>query len=495
MKARIEVDLGHPIGAVDPLIYGQFLSRRRWVADGGLHDPKHPDAGSDGIRRQVRDRIARLRPSVIRWPGGCTGTSYWWEAGIGPAQARPRTVDWHFGYDVANDFGTVEFVDFCRSVGAEPHLNFNTATASLRNALDWVEYVNGTGSSPNAELRRRHGRADPLNVRYWQIGNEDWGEWEIGQCSADENAVRAREWAKAIKRIDDGLKLIAVGCWRPEESVEWNAAVLDQAWDQVDYLAVHTYWRFSGRMGEAEYDRIVAAGFIEEDGIRALGGLVDLVARQKGTARRPRLAFTEWNCADTDLRGMSAAWRPEAPQFRLMDALAVAGFLNAMQRQCRLVGLANFAQTINVVGALFVDQDHVVPETVYWPLLMQRENSGPISVPAHVECDGYLLHDHRHLGAVPYLDASATHDERGRRAWISVVNRSRDDEMVTDVVLRDRSPKPAATVIQLAADDPLAQNTPDSPDAVLPRTERVTVDGDLSLSLPPHSYTIVALEY
>ncbi len=180
LRASVHVDPASVTGTIDANIYGQFLSRRRWVVESALYEPGHPDADENGIRRQVRAAIAAARPPVLRWPGGCTGTTYQWEDGIGPRQSRPRSLDWHFGYDVDNGFGTAEFIAFCRSVGAEPQINLPLGTGSLADALNWLEYVNASGPSRWAELRRSHGFPEPWNVRYWQIGNEEWGEWEIG---------------------------------------------------------------------------------------------------------------------------------------------------------------------------------------------------------------------------------------------------------------------------------------------------------------------------
>ena len=147
MRTSITVDPNRVTAHIDPNIYGQFISRRRGVADGGLHAPEHPDADAHGLRKTVVEAIAASAPPVLRWPGGCTGTSYDWREGVGPQDQRERTIDAHFGYDVSNDFGTAKFVQFCRQIGAEPHLNLSTGLGSLRDALEWLEYCNFTTPS------------------------------------------------------------------------------------------------------------------------------------------------------------------------------------------------------------------------------------------------------------------------------------------------------------------------------------------------------------
>jgi alpha-N-arabinofuranosidase len=103
-----------------------------------------------------------------------------------------------------------------------------------------------------------HGYEEPFNVRYWQIGNEEWGSWELGQLAPQENAVRCREWAKAIKRLDPSLKVLAVGCYEPAQAVDWNLAVLREAWEYIDFLTVHTYWPFDPNADGGDYERVLS---------------------------------------------------------------------------------------------------------------------------------------------------------------------------------------------------------------------------------------------
>lgn len=491
--ATIEIRPERELGRVDPLIYGQFLSRRRGVADQGLHWPGHPKAGPDGIRADVRQAIADLRPTVIRWPGGCTGTTYHWQDGVGPSDRRPRTLDWHFGYDVGNGFGTAEFVAFCRSIGAEPHINLTTGGGSMQEALDWVEYANGTGPSKWAERRRADGYADPFRVPLWQIGNEEWGAHEIGHCTPEEYGARAREWGKAIKKLDPALRTLAVGCWKDDRLIDWNLPVLREAWDHIDFICPHPYWDFNPAVDDG-YERIAAVGYLEERKLEALSGLIDLVARERGSSRRPRIAFTEWNCRNRGQREMSRAWSPtRTTQYRLVDALACAGFLNALQRQCRNVGLATFAQPVNVVGALMVTEEQVVRETVYWALWLQRRYSGPVALGVDSDCPGSVVEAGSGAMEVPVLDVSATASESGDRIWLSIVNRGRKDAVTACVRVRDRQLRGEVVGRRLWWEDALAGNTPDDPDRITPRAFRVPTGGTLELELPPHSYTVLEL--
>lgn len=481
---------GGELGEIRPEIYGQFLSRRRWVADEALHQPDHPDAGSDGLRRTVVAAIDDLAPPVVRWPGGCTGTSYEWQRGIGPAQERERTVDWHFGYGVGNGFGTVEFVDFCRQVGAEPQINLTTGTGDLRDALAWVEYCNGTDDTVWANLRRQHGRAEPLDVRYWQIGNEEWGSWELGTTTPEANAARVREWAKAIKRLDPTQRVAGVGAFGPDSLIDWNLPLLRAAWEHLDYLTVHTYWPFDPAAPDGDLTRVLSGPYRDEQTLVALQGLIELVGREHPGTPGPKIAVTEWNCVDETQHEMSPRWRPGEARYRLVDALAVATFLNVMQRRSHSVGLADFAQTINVVGALLVTDDAVVRETVYWPLLMQRHHSGSTALDVAVSCGTVPAQGQQgEASTMPALDVSLTTERGGRRSWVSVVNRS---SSATRVHLDLGVPLTGDVVVhQLTHPDPLARNTLAHPEEVTTVTRHESFGTDAALTLPGSSYTVL----
>ena len=492
--AQIAIDLDRTVGHVRPEIYGQFLSRRRWVVEDALYQPSHPDADEHGIRTTVADAVRELAPPVVRWPGGCTGTSYEWERGIGPVEQRSRTIDWHFGYDVDNEFGTAEFIRFCRSVGAEPQLNLTTGTGTLREALGWLEYCNSGHDSYYANLRRSHGHAEPFDVRYWQIGNEEWGAHEIGRVPADENARRCREWARALHKLDPRVTVLAAGGWRPDVAVDWNLPLLREAWDDLDFLCVHTYWRFDPNRRDGDYDRLIGVTDREEAGIRALRGLIDLVGREKGTTHAPRLAFTEWNAANTAHHEMTPGWRPTQTQYRMIDAAVCATFLNVLQRQSDTVGLANFAQTINVVGALVVNDEAVVREPVYWPLWMQRRHSGPVAVDARVHCpEVYCEAWSGAPGSTPALDVSATRSEAGDTLWVSVVNRDKNAAHAVDLELRHGSHAGTARRIQLSAPTPLSTNSVAEPEVVRPTQDSVDLAATPRVTEPPCSYTIFEL--
>src|SRR5579883_340582 len=327
------------------------MCRRPGCSEGGLYAPDSPTADASGLRRDVVAAIQALRPPIIRWPGGCTGTSYHWLDGVGPVEQRPRKIDLHFGWPSRYEFGTAEFIAFCRRIGAEPHLNLAMGIGTLEEAAGWVEYCNGTHDTYYANLRRQHGQEEPFGVRYWQIGNENYGPWEIGHSTPSEYGTQAREWAKTLRRLDPTIKLLAVG-GAADDDGQWAWEVIPKVAPYVDYITFHTYWRSDGPAGSDPWYQLLAAPHGAELKIQQIAAIIRTVRRALPAggrlASRPlKVACTEWNTMPGSAFMES---HPDIgsfkPSYHLHDALAVATFGNVMQRHCREITLATVAQTI-----------------------------------------------------------------------------------------------------------------------------------------------------
>ena len=505
MKARVKLDLERTIGQIDPNIYGQFMCRRPGVSEGGLYAPESPSADEYGLRRNVVRYMSELNPPLIRWPGGCTGTSYHWMDGVGPIDDRPRNIDLHFGWEARYEFGTDEFIAFCRRIGAEPHLNFAMGTGTLDEAAAWVEYCNGTLDTTYANLRRQHGHPEPYNVKYWQFGNEMYGPWEIGHCTAKEYGAETREWAKTLRRLDPSISMIAVGGgdWI---AADWAREVVPQVGPYVDYISFHTYWHATP--ASDSWYTTLAGPHIAEQTIDELGAVIRTMRRRDRHYRNLGIAITEWNATPAGtMMTNHPIFNPFGPTYHLRDALAVASFINIMQRHCNEVTLATIAQSINVVGLIMVNGEDVWREPVYWPLWMQVRHSGPISLDTLVESDTFDQPSHdqtklppfiaqrRALTNLKYLDCSSTYDPKRGKLYLSLVNRHRTDEIAVRVDIPNTAVASEGMAHTLHHDDAMAMNTPDNPDNVIPSSEPAHGLGThFTWEVRPHSYTILELD-
>ena len=199
---QIKVDIDRQLGRIHPHIFGGFAEHLSRCIYGGIYDPGSPLADEDGLRTDVLDALRRLNMPVIRYPGGNFVSGYRWMDGVGPVETRPARPELAWETTEPNSFGTNEFVRFCRKINTKPYFVVNCGDGDMREARDWVEYCNGTQNTALANLRREHGFTAPHNVKYWGIGNEVDGEWQIGYKTPQEYARAYKEFAKVMRWVD-----------------------------------------------------------------------------------------------------------------------------------------------------------------------------------------------------------------------------------------------------------------------------------------------------
>src|SRR5919201_1212901 len=211
--ARISLDPDRALGRIDRRIFGAFIEHLGRCIYGGIFDEDSPLSDAQGFRRDVLEAARALRPPILRWPGGNFVSGYHWTDGIGPRDQRPRRLELAWHDEESNRFGTDEFIAYCRALGAEPYICINMGTGSLDEAQAWVEYCNGTGNSYWANQRRANGHPEPYRVRYWGLGNEMYGSWQIGAMSAEEYTAAGRRFAAIMHKTDPSIELVSCGQW------------------------------------------------------------------------------------------------------------------------------------------------------------------------------------------------------------------------------------------------------------------------------------------
>ena len=483
IDAILHIDLERRRGPAQPLAFGQFIEHLGRCIYGGVFEPGSPLADEHGFRKDALEAIQRLRPPILRWPGGNFASGYHWLDGVGPVSERPARFDRAWRKPEPNAFGTHEFIRYCRLLGAEPHICVNMGSGTLDEAANWVEYCNRQSGTHYADLRRRHGAAEPFAVKYWGLGNEVYGPWQIGHLSAEEYARRAREFAKVMRLTDGDIRLVAVGAHDPE----WDWEVLKTAGQAIDYISVHAYFQPDAA---DPYYSLLAWPAVEEEYVRDLHHLIRAARRRFGIRRPISIAFDEWNVW---YRTFPEAVKEDPlleEQYNLGDALCVAAFLNMLRRNCDAVGMANLAQTVNVLGAILTRPDGLVLQTIYHPLVMQRELSGPIVLDGLAESDQFETRLAGRKYSVGYLDACVTLDEAQRKLYLSCVNFHREEGMRLRLRVSTRM-APEATLHSLTGPDPEAANTFEQPEAVRAYTETRTMTADGYIELPPHSANVL----
>src|SRR5205823_13417226 len=195
-------------------------------------------------------KLKALRPAFIRWPGGNVAQDYHWMWGIGPRDRRTTWVNLSWANELEpSDFGTDEFVRLCENLGSQPSITVNVEGrgATVDEAAAWVEYANGAATSKYGAMRAANGHPNPFGVKFWEIGNEIWGNWVRGHSDAETYARNYNRYAQAMRAVDPSIKLIAVG----DNDMNWNRTVLREAGRNIDYLAIHHYYGRSEMRGDS----------------------------------------------------------------------------------------------------------------------------------------------------------------------------------------------------------------------------------------------------
>src|SRR5499427_5333271 len=248
---RTYVDTRRTIAPIDRNLFGSFLEHLGRAIYEGIYDPDSKLSDSSGFRKDVIAEIRALGVPIIRYPGGNFVSGYNWLDGIGPKQDRPRVLDKAWNSINTNQFGTDEFLAWCKVVGTLPLMGLNLGTGTPEQAAAMVEYCNIEKGTRWSDLRRKNGIAEPYRVQHWCLGNEMDGPWQIGHMTASEYGLKAADAARQMRYVDSSLKFVACGSSGPfmPTYLEWDREVLEQCYEYVDGLSLHRYFDNSESTG------------------------------------------------------------------------------------------------------------------------------------------------------------------------------------------------------------------------------------------------------
>lgn len=462
-QATLTVLADEPIGTISPLIHGQFAEHLgRCCNDGLWVGPDSTIPNRAGFRTDVLDALRDLRIPILRWPGGCYADVYHWRDGIGPYERRPRTLGESCGLQVVEDnaLGTHEFVALCREIGAEPYLAGNMGSGTPQELADWVHYCNGKLDTTRVRERAANGHPEPMSVRYWGVGNENWG------CGGNMDPVDyAREFirhATFIERTDPAVEMVACGDCRRD----WNLRVVETLRNNIgflNHLSVHQYYIAGSGTGfsEAEYYKIMRAGDLVDEDIRFTDEILRFFAAGR---RKVGIAFDEWGVWHPECRGTC---NYEAPN-TLRDAIAAAGVLDVFHRWCNEISMANMAQIVNVLQCIVqTDGPAMWLTPTYHLFRLYKPHRGATAVRTTLESPTTDAPDLGVLKAGQVALASASASLREGRLVVSLTNRHRREPLDVTVKVRGAAIPSEAQVL---TGDPAATNSADDPERVVIQT-------------------------
>jgi alpha-N-arabinofuranosidase len=510
MKAAVKLDRDNLIGATDRRLFGAFIEHLGRCIYGGIFEPGHRQADARGFRKDVLAMVRELKPTIMRYPGGNFVSGYNWEDGVGPVESRPRRLDLAWMSTEPNTFGTNEFIDWCRAADIEPMLAVNLGTRGGDAARNLVEYCNHPGGTAWSDLRRRHGWDKPHDVKFWCLGNEMDGWWQMEMKTATEYGRIATEAAKMMKWVDPTIELAACGSsGRTMPSFgAWEDTVLEHTFDHVEYISLHTY--LNNYAGDAA--AFLASPDLMDDFIEEVVAIADAVAARRRSPKRIMLSFDEWNVWYRTRRNRQERVKPDWPvapeileePYDMLDALTFGGACISLINHADRVKAACLAQLVNAIAPIMTQTGGPAwRQTIFYPFA-DFSNLGRGNVlHAAVDCPTYAasyfdprgtVDAYYPLPAVPYLKLSAVHDPAGTLT-LFCLNRHLTETMEVAVDAKGFAGLTVKKAHQLCDRDLTALNTKDEPDRVKPAPlDGVEIKGtNMRATLAPASWNVIRL--
>jgi len=498
---KIFIVIPEKIGTINPNIYGHFVEHLGGVIYDGIwvgEDSNIPNI--NGIRKDIVDALRKINPPVVRWPGGCFSETYNWRDGIGPREKRPKTVNWWYTLDnrlESNKFGTHEFINFCRLVGAEPYFAANIASIPPLEVRNWIEYCNfPSGTTSLAELRRENGSTEPFSVKYWGIGNENWGGG--GSFTPEDYCTEFRRVTTIVKSLDRDLRVIACGAngddteWTRRFFEKWKDSTIN---DPVKFFgySVHYYCGTAGNALEFDsnqwYELLYKASYIE-DIIEKHRKIMDTFDPE----RKIGLVVDEWGCWHPEGSGPSKGRNLFEQQITMRDALVTGITLNIFNNHCDKVIMANVAQMVNCLHSLFfADGENFVLTPNYYVFDMYKGHQNGNTIKTIIETEDIQFKAGDREEKIFGLNCSAS--IKDKKLTLTIVNPHFTDSCETQIVLFGANEGRVLKHIVLQAEDPHLFNDLNSPDRVTPVEDHPNLSGkDLVLTLPPASVSLLEIE-
>lgn len=444
----------------------------------------------EGWDPEVVDFMRRARLPMLRFPGGNFVSGYHWEDGVGPLDARPVLPNPAWPIIEWNHVGTDDWLRLCELVGAEPLICINAGNGSTDEARRWVEYVNGPADSPMGRRRAANGHPEPYGVRYWEIGNELYGRWQIGYTDGEGYALRYADFVAEMRKADPNLLLVANGLGglrrtpdrKGYQRPEWNYALVRVNGRRVRSISVHPLigGRTDPRSDPVEiWQELVAFA----DGYGDY--LKELVARpMRQAGLEPKVAITEMQIF---------THQPALPNNKsIAEPLWLASMLHTCFRSGGLVELLTHSALLNHGGGLGKKRGVVYAEPVWWATHLYSTQPG--TIPVEVRTDSPVFSSKGRYCArrenVPYLDAAALLDPEGETCTVFVINRHPGAAMQTTLDLRGFPAVGTVEAVTLSAGSLTERNSWDTPDRIRPVPSRLTLTGGrLAHTFPPLSLT------
>lgn len=493
MSTLIRINTALDMGTISRFIYGHFSEHLgRCIYSGFWVGEDSSIPNTDGIRTDVIEALRRIKIPVLRWPGGCFADEYHWKDGIGPREKRKRMVNTHWGGVIENNhFGTHEFMRLCELLGCEPYLAGNVGSGTVQEMSEWIEYITFDGESPMARWRAENGRSEPWRLKYFGVGNENWG------CGGN---MRPEYYADIYRRFQTYIrnygenKVYKVACGSHDANYRWTEVLMQEAARYMDGLSLHYYtvphtWAQKGsatQFDEADWFITLKKALVMDELVRNHSEIMD----RYDPERRIGLIVDEWGTWYDVEPGTNPGFLYQ--QNSLRDALVAGVTLNIFNQHCQRVHMANLAQTINVLQSLILTQDEqMVLTPTYHVFDLYQVHQDATLLETRLENGGeYTLKEE----SLSRLHVSASRNAEGK-VHVSICNLDPHRAEDVKIVLEGMEGINMATGRTITADAMNAHNTFDQPEQVTPQElPNVGINGNLIYArVAPMSVSVIGM--
>jgi alpha-L-arabinofuranosidase len=483
IHTTVTIDPNRELGRIDPKVYGHQLEHLERIVYGGVFDPASPHADKLGLRSDVIRAMKEMGGArVIRWPGGNFASYYHWKDGIGPRHKRPKRYDVVWSTYESNYFGTDEYLALCRKMECEPFITVNMGNGTLEEACQWVEYC------------RLQKREPPVKI--WGLGNEHFGPWQVGHYTAEEYGRKAVQYGQFMRSVQRDLQLVGVGVM---STPGWNETVLKHCGELIDYLSIHLYGHRYFHDGIDDYDQAVATSTFFEREMRAMADQLAIAETNLRRKEPIKICLEEWN---TRHNRKEIGLVRESPR-NIVDALFVAGVLNACQRLSSRVAMTNYIYFVNAHAPLYTTREGLVKSAIYDVFKLYATNMEPVAIEAEVKAESFTVElpkstlldsrrDQPSQVTASRLDVSATRSINNDRIAIALINRDKNRPMTVRLQLKGLSTLNKMVLHTLSAPTLTTVNSLKEPNLV--RTKAKPLEGITDkIDLAPSSVNILEI--
>src|SRR5690554_3387597 len=474
-------------------IYGQFAEHLgRCIYDGIWVGPDSDIPNENGYRKDVLEALKELQIPVLRWPGGCFADTYHWKDGVSPVSERPQIKNVFWGGTVEdNSFGTHEFLDLCEMLGADPYISANVGSGTVREMIEWIEYMTSDSDVPMANWRRENGREKPWDIKFLGVGNESWGCG--GDMTPEYYSDLLRQYSLFARQYGKG-KFQRVGCGANGDDYRWTDVLMQNAGRNMDALSVHYYTIATGDWSA----KSAATGFDEslyikglKQGLRMdeLIGKHAEVMDKYDPKKRVGLMVDEWGIWTDVEPGTEPGFLFQQNSMR--DALIAATTFDIFHRYADRVQMANIAQMVNVLQAMILTEgDKMILTPTYHVFKMYAGHQDATYIPAELKSEDYSFGG----DVIPAISGTAS--QKDGKVNVSLSNANPHKSIKVSVDLSSGKVKKVTNGTLLSASTFNAVNTFDKTDTVSPKSfsKYKLSKNILEVTLPALSVVNIELE-